>query len=363
MNKATEIKCIVWDLDNTIWEGVLLESDTVTLKPGIKDIIVELDARGILHSIASKNNHDDAIQQLKEYGLLEYFLYPEINWNAKSVSISNIQRNLNIGFDTMLLIDDQAFERDEVQSIHSDVWTWDAINYSDLLRHERLNPRFITEDSKRRRSMYVEDIKRNTEEAEFQGPKEEFLKSLEIRFIISEACEDDLRRAEELTVRTNQLNATGQIYSYHELLSFCHSPDYKLYVCELIDRYGSYGKIGLALVAENESTWHLKMLLMSCRVLSRSVGSVLLTYIMSEALANGKRMLADLKDTGKNRMMYVTFTFSNFREVFNDGKGTLVLENDLTNIPPWPSYINVQIPESSMLNVSPAKRNGLTQES
>src|SRR5690606_9036542 len=118
---------------------------TVTLKPGIKDIIVELDARGILHSIASKNNHDDAIQQLKEYGLLEYFLYPEINWNAKSVSISNIQRNLNIGFDTMLLIDDQAFERDEVQSIHSDVWTWDAINYSDLLRHERLNPRFITE--------------------------------------------------------------------------------------------------------------------------------------------------------------------------------------------------------------------------
>ena len=99
---AKEVKCIVWDLDDTLWEGTLLEKSDVKLKPGIKDVIYELDSRGILHSIASKNNHDDAMGKLKEFGLDQYFLFPEINWNAKSESIKNIQKNLNIGIDTLL---------------------------------------------------------------------------------------------------------------------------------------------------------------------------------------------------------------------------------------------------------------------
>ena len=98
--KKKEIKCIVWDLDNTIWDGTLTESKNVKLKHYIKDIIGELDARGILNSIASKNNYGDAVEKLKEFGIYEYFLYPEINWNPKSSSIANIQKNLNIGIDT-----------------------------------------------------------------------------------------------------------------------------------------------------------------------------------------------------------------------------------------------------------------------
>ena len=113
--KKKEIKCIVWDLDNTIWDGTLTESKNVKLKHYIKDIIGELDARGILNSIASKNNYGDAVEKLKEFGIYEYFLYPEINWNPKSSSIANIQKNLNIGIDTFMFIDDQQFELDEVK--------------------------------------------------------------------------------------------------------------------------------------------------------------------------------------------------------------------------------------------------------
>ncbi len=89
-----EIKCIIWDLDNTLWDGVLLENDDISLKPGIVEIIRELDTRGILHSIASKNSFDYAIRKLEEFGISEYFLFPEINWDLKSISISNIQKKL-----------------------------------------------------------------------------------------------------------------------------------------------------------------------------------------------------------------------------------------------------------------------------
>ncbi len=340
-----EVKCIVWDLDNTIWDGILLESNNVKLKQKIRDIIIELDARGILHSIASKNNYEDALIKLKEFGLDQYFLFPEINWNAKSESIINIQKNLNIGIDTILFIDDQSFERDEVSSSHPEVETIDASEYLEILNNKRLTPKFLTKDSSRRRLMYLEDMKRNKEEEEYKGPKEEFLSSLSMKFIISEAKEEDLERAEELTVRTNQLNATGHTYSYDELYTFMQSDKHKLYVCELIDRYGSYGKIGLVLIEIDDTNWYLKMLLMSCRVLSRSVGSVLLTYIMQQTKDAGKRLLADFKQTDRNKMMYITYKFANFKELSNDGKGNIVFENDLTQIQKFPPYIDIKYPE------------------
>ncbi|UHA74008.1 HAD-IIIC family phosphatase [Paenibacillus sp. 481] len=344
VNKAKEIKCIVWDLDHTMWEGVLLEADNVELKAGIRDIIVELDSRGILHSVASKNEVHAAMDKLREFGIDQYFLYPEINWNAKSVSVANICTNLNIGMDTILFIDDQIFERDEVQSEHPDVTCLDATEYVNLLAHPRLNPRFITEDSVRRRAMYLEDIQRKQEEDTFTGPQESFLSSLGMQFVISEAREEDLKRAEELTVRTNQLNATGNTYSYEELDQFRQSSDHLLLVCELTDKYGSYGKIGLALLELKETNWHLKLLLMSCRVMSRGVGTVMLTYIMQQAKSDGKVLQADFKQTDRNKMMYVTYRFANFKEIANDGQGQILFENDLNHIQPFPPYIEVKVP-------------------
>ncbi|MBL3658732.1 HAD-IIIC family phosphatase [Fulvivirga sediminis] len=340
-----EVKCIVWDLDNTIWEGVLTEPGEVKLRSGMAEAIKELDRRGILHSIASKNNLDDAMAQLKAFGISEYFLFPEVHWDVKSGSVSRIKENLNIGMDTIVFVDDQAFERDEVSSVNAEVETFDALDFHALLDNPRLMPRFITEDSGRRRLMYQEEIVRKKEEEVYKGPQEGFLASLNMEFSISEAKEEDLQRAVELTERTNQLNATGRTYSYEELQSFMTSEDHRLYICELTDKYGSYGKIGLALIEIADSYWHLKMMLMSCRVLSRSVGTVLMTYIMNQAKADDKKLRADFKQTDRNKMMYVTYRFSNFSEYENDGQGNIVFENDLTQIQPFPHYIKVNLPE------------------
>ncbi len=338
-----EIKCVVWDLDHTLWEGTLAESDEIRLKPGIEGILKTLDSRGILHSIASKNNFDDAMEKLKTFGIEGYFLYPEISWGTKSVGIGRIRESLNFAMDTFLFIDDQPFEREEVKSVHPDITCMDAPDYMKLMDMPRLNPRFITKDSAKRRFMYMDDIKRKVEEENFAGPSEEFLASLDMHFVIHDALQEDLKRAEELTVRTNQLNATGKTYDYDELDAFRVSDTHKLVVCELTDKYGSYGKIGLALIEIKERHWHLKLLLMSCRVMARGVGTVVMSHIMQETKKAGKTLLADFKKTGRNRMMYVSYKFANFKEVSSDEDGNILFENDLSMIQSFPPYIDVKI--------------------
>jgi FkbH-like protein len=164
-----------------------------------------------------------------------------------------------------------------------------------------------------------------------------------MKFIISEAKEEDLQRAEELTVRTNQLNTTGRTYSYDDLKVLISSPKHWLLVCEMKDKYGAYGKIGLALIEITEDFFYLRLFLMSCRVMSLGVGTVLLSYIMKEAKKAGKKLRADFKNTGRNRMMYITFTFTHFRKIETDDSRGIILENDLSVIQEFPSYIDVII--------------------
>ncbi|HWS55371.1 MAG TPA: HAD-IIIC family phosphatase [Pyrinomonadaceae bacterium] len=335
------VKCVVWDLDDTLWEGVLLEDREVRLREGAAAVVRELDARGILQSVASKNDHDPAFERLRAFGLDEYFLYPQINWNPKSSSVRAIAESLNIGLDAVAFIDDQRYEREEVAFSLPEVLCIDTAELDRLLDRPELNPRFITEDSKRRRLMYFGDLERRKSEEAFVGPKEEFLATLGMRVEISEAREEDLRRAEELTVRTNQLNSTGRTYSYEELDAFRVSPAHKLLVMSCDDRFGGYGKVGLALVECGAEVWTLKLLLMSCRVMSKGVGTVMLSHVMRSARRAGARLRADFVANDRNRMMFVTYKFAGFKEAEKDGQ-SYVLESDLTRIPPVPDYLELQ---------------------
>ena len=134
------IKCIVWDLDNTLWDGVLLEDNTVSLRANVATIIEALDSRGILQSIASKNEATRAIQKLREFGLLDYFLYPQINWNSKVSSLKVIAQSINVGLDSIAFIDDQPFEREEVSFSLPEVLCIDAIKVDSLLDMPEMNP-------------------------------------------------------------------------------------------------------------------------------------------------------------------------------------------------------------------------------
>lgn len=341
MNKTEEkIKCVVWDLDNTIWNGTLLEDANVSIKKEAIEIIKELDNRGILQSISSKNEYRLAVDKLKEFGIYEFFLYPQINWAAKSSSLKNIANSLNININTFAFIDDQAFEREEVNYTYPEVMCIDANNMSDVLTMPMFQPRFVTEDSKQRRILYMTDIKRKVDEESWDGPSDSYLASLNMKFNIRLATESDLQRAEELTIRTHQLNATGYTYSYEELNQFRTSKKHLLFVSSLEDKFGTYGTIGLTLVECNEDRWLIKLLLMSCRVMSRGVGSIMINYLKDKAKKKNVDLFAEFVPTDRNRMMYMTYKFSNFKE-FSKDNNLVVFKCDLHSNVKFPACTEV----------------------
>ncbi|HEV2847333.1 MAG TPA: HAD-IIIC family phosphatase [Thermoanaerobaculia bacterium] len=339
---SRSIKCVVWDLDNTVWDGILLEDREVTLRPHVVHILKTLDERGILHSIASRNDHSAAMAKLKEFGIEEYFLYPQINWNSKAASIVRIAQDINIGLDAIAFVDDQPFEREEVAFTHGQVLCVDSGLLEDFLDLPALNPRFITEDSRQRRRMYMADIARNRVEADYVGPQEEFLATLGMVFTIAPCREEDLKRAEELTVRTNQLNTTGYTYSYEELDELRQSPRHKLLVSSLDDKHGTYGKIGLTLIELGEEVWTVKLLLMSCRVMSKGVGTIMIHHVLRMAKEAGVRLRAEFVSNDRNRQMLITYRFAGFKEVERAGEVS-IMENDYSAIQPPPPYVDLRV--------------------
>lgn len=337
---SRKIKCVVWDLDNTVWDGILLESEQVYLKKGLIEAIQTLDARGILHSIASRNDPEKAMSQLRVFGIADYFLYPQIGWHSKVASLKEIAKAINIGIDTLAFVDDEPFERAEIACSLPEVLCLDPVEIARLSQMPEMQPVLITEDARLRRQMYRCDIQRRAAEEQYTGAQEDFLATLQMRFHLARAVEADLQRAEELTIRTHQLNTTGHTYSYDELKALSQSDSHLLLIASLEDRFGAYGKIGLALIHTQPQVWTIKLMLMSCRVISRGVGTILLNFIMREAQKTKAILRAELVHNDKNRMMHITYKFAGFKPAGSEGE-IQVFETDLRNIQDVPSYVQL----------------------
>ena len=335
------IKCVIWDLDETVWNGVLTEDVSVSIRPEVVKIMRVLDERGILQSISSKNDFGPAWAKLEEFGISELFLYPQINWNQKSDSVKKIVQSINIAFDAVAFVDDQEFERSEVCFQLPQVLCIDSRELDNFLDRDEMNPRFITEDSARRRLLYQSDVKRNQIEETFPGTKEDFLKTLDMKLTIASAREVDLKRAEELTVRTHQLNSTGVIYSFEQLRELIDADDHEVLIIQLDDKYGTYGKIGLVLIEKALSKWELKLLLMSCRVMSRGIGGVLLSYLVNRAAKNDVELFARFIPNDKNRIMYMTYKFGGFVE-FEKNEDYILLKADMSKLLEVPDYLVIE---------------------
>lgn len=340
MNIEKKIKLVVWDLDNTLWNGILLEDENIKISDSVKNIIMEFDRRGILQSIASRNYHDHAMAKLQEEGLEEYFIFPHIGWESKSQSIGEIIKSVNISEDTVAFVDDQLFELDEVHMKYNKILCISAENISSLLEHPRFIPIRITEDSSMRRRMYQADIKRNIEKEKFEGPNEDFLKTLNMKLTIKDAKIEDLDRMLELIERTSQLNATGRIYSYDELFTLLNFSKNSLLVISLEDIYGSSGKVGLVLIDKHPGLWTIKLLIVSCRVIPRGIGTIVIHYVISKAKENNVRLLAEYIPTDRNRIILMTYTMIGFKIVEKQGN-LCILENKFDNMRELPSYIHI----------------------
>lgn len=133
-----KVKCVIWDLDNTLWDGVLGDNgvDNIYLRKDIVKIIQKLDERGIINSISSKNYSEKAIEALERFGILDYFVCPMINWEPKSDSIKSIARTLDIGMDTFVFFDDSEFELGEVKQNCPEVRVCNVSRVQEYIKHD-----------------------------------------------------------------------------------------------------------------------------------------------------------------------------------------------------------------------------------
>jgi methoxymalonate biosynthesis protein len=313
-DKPTLVKCLVWDLDNTVWDGTLLEDPSVEPFPGILDTLVELDSRGILHSVSSKNDHDLAWKRLEELGLAEYFVHPRIGWGPKSDAVREIAERLNFAQTTIAFIDDQPAERAEVAYAAPDVRCYPADQATSLPARPEFSPETITVDSRRRREMYQAGARREAEKETFKGPDEDFLRSLDLVMEIKRADQEDISRVEELTLRTSQMNATGVHYSDAALRALLADPDHEVLTVTLTDRFGPHGAVGVLLLERHPELWHLKLLATSCRVVSFGAGAVILNWLIDQAARAGVHLAADFRRTDRNRMMDIAYRFAGFAD-------------------------------------------------
>lgn len=333
------IKCLVWDLDRTLWQGVLSEDGPTPLRPGVRETLAELDRRGILFSIASKNESGPAMQVLEALGIRDYFLCPQISWEDKSSGIQRIAALLNLKLEAFALIDDSPFERDAVQFALPAVSVYPETAVTELPNLPAFTPRFITEDSATRRKMYQADLKRREAQQDFHGSNDAFLNTLQIQVNVHPVREADLQRVEELTIRTHQLNSTGYTYSYEELADLARSPAHLFLVCHMKDRYGDSGRVGLLLLALDQETITIKLLIVSCRVMSYGIGSALLAYAVQLARRMNKRLRAEFLQTAHNRIMYITYKFAGFEEIQAEG-ARLLLEFQGEQPPELPACLH-----------------------
>ncbi|WP_413385444.1 HAD-IIIC family phosphatase [Bacillus velezensis] len=322
------IKCIIWDLDETLWNGTLAENEEIELKTNIINIIKELSKRGIVMSIASKNNFDQVKRQLKEFNLWEYFVFPQCSWEEKYKSIKLILDNFKLQPIHTAFIDDSPFERNLVNIYYPEIKTIDAKDYQSLLTQKC----FMTNNADielNRLQTYKQIEKRINDERNWQGTMEEFLYRCNITLNISLANNKDINRIEELSIRANQFNSSLKRYNSKGLKKIIEKDFYSISIVELEDIYGSYGVVGFIIIKKSIETaeYFIESLVLSCKIQGRGIGMAFLAEILNQIFRCGaqKVFIRVPKKDNNSRPINILLRLAGFRRHSDE---LLVIENN-----------------------------------
>ena len=310
---AKFVKCVAWDLDNTLWHGILVEDgvEKLTLNETAVRVIKELDRRGIVHTVLSKNDHAAAWAALEKFGMAEYFVFPFINWLPKSANLAAAAKTININPNTFAFVDDSSFERGEVGERFPQVRIFKETDIAKLPDLPEFNPPVSAESAGRRLS-YQREMQRVAAAATFDGDYDEFLRSCRIElefFDLRTAAEAEYERCYELIQRSNQLTLTGNRYEAAAFKELVMSPGMRAWGIRCHDKFGDYGIIGCVIIGdEGEGAWRVKEFVMSCRVAKKGCEKRTIAWVREQVTANGgKSLVADIVDTGRNGALREAF--------------------------------------------------------
>jgi len=314
MNK----KCIVLDLDNTLWGGIVGEDGFEGIKLGSDPVgkafvefqktLLALHKRGIILAINSKNNFDDAIHVIRDHSDMilreEHFSCMKINWNDKTQNMKEIANELNIGLDSMVFFDDDPVNREYMRTNFPQILTaempQDVAQYAPLLMSlNDFDTLKITEEDLSRGSMYVQEKQRKDLQQQVSN-LDTFLEQLKIKLKIKNANDFTIPRISQLTLKTNQFNLTTKRYQNENIKKFIDDGDW-VGCAQVEDKFGDSGITGVFIVKKNPSEWLIDTFLLSCRIMGRGIEDGILAEILKKAKEAGiKTVLGEFIPTKKN---------------------------------------------------------------
>lgn len=316
-------KCLVLDLDNTLWGGVIGDDGLSGIQIGelgtghafsdFQKWLKELKNRGILLTVCSKNNEDTAKEPFEKHPemvlRLEDFSMFVANWEDKARNIRTIQQALNIGMDSMVFLDDNPFERELVRTMIPEITVpelpEDPALYLQYLRGLDLfeTASYSREDAGRT-EQYREKAQRAAFEAAFQS-YDDYLEALQMR--ASAAAFDPFHypRIAQLTQRSNQFNLRTVRYTEAEIEALAQDDSRIGLYFTLKDKFGDHGLISVVVLEKQpEDTLFISEWLMSCRVLKRGMEEFIVDKILSVAAQQGfRRVVGEYIPTPKNAMV------------------------------------------------------------
>jgi FkbH-like protein len=302
--KGRSKKVLVLDCDNTLWGGIVGEDgiDGIALDPAkypgsafydFQRQILALKRQGVLLALCSKNNESDvtAVFDQHPHCLLKAgdFAAARVNWQDKRRNLMDLAKALNLGIDSLVFIDDSDVECEFIRTTIPEVTVLQVParthELPSLLKRYRGFDRISqTAEDLDRAGMYRDEACRAEEQKHFSDVKA-YLRSLNLTVQLGSVRPPDVARAAQLTQKTNQFNLTTRRYTEGEIERFRNSPDHKLVMMRVRDRFGDYGITGLGMVVRDGATARIELFLMSCRVLGRNVEDALLRRLMTDATA------------------------------------------------------------------------------
>jgi len=337
-------KCLVLDLDNTLWAGVLGEDGVNGIQIGntypgsafldFQNNLLELSKNGIILTVCSKNNEQDVVEAWRKNPFLrikdDQLAAWRINWNNKSDNILELAQELNIGLDSMVFIDDNPTEREFIKQMLP------VVEVPDFPKQPYLLPEFfkkICQDYFQIYNLTFEDkdklkqYKTNAERASFQksfASFDDYIQSLEIVLDIQEVNSMNLPRIAQMTQKTNQFNLTTKRYT-DEDINVLVEQGAKVYCISVKDKFGDNGITGAAIITTDKNTKaaNIDSFLLSCRILGKNIENAFLKYVLLQIKNLGYSQINSIfVPTLKNSQVSDFYEKNGFKLEIMDDNGT-----------------------------------------
>ena len=313
-------KIIALDLDNTLWGGVIGEDgiNGVELsehKEGARFYdfqlrLLEMQKRGILLAINSKNNCEDAMEAIENHPHMllrkNSFVSEKINWNDKSSNIKEMETELNLTEGAFVFIDDNPVEREVVSGQCPDVLipefpvdTTDLVDMAEKLYINVFKSLSLTDEDKAKTQMYQTEAKRKAIQSSTLD-LDDYIKVLEMRADIHLMCDEELERVHQLCNKTNQFNLTTKRYTQKEISDMLADVRYDIFTISSSDKFGDNGLVGVAICERKEKAVVIDTFLMSCRVMGRKLENVIISELVKYYKGQYNTMIGLFVQTKKN---------------------------------------------------------------